>query len=408
MEILDNRKTLVKESFDVIVVGGGIAGVSAAVAAARLGAKTLILEKSIVLGGLATAGLISWYEPLCDGCGMKMVGGIGEELIRLSIRYGFDDMPQNWKGEDFTQNAPVTVESESQPAKRYATHYSPTLFSLALDEYLSENGVSLILDTLMTYPVIEEGYVKGIIAEAKEGKVFYGAKCVIDATGDADVFHKAGAPTVVGENFLSYVAHGINEGALETYSKTRNMHNLRKWLFMGSDLFGKGHPEGMPTLHGTTSEEITEFVLMGRRLLFKSIKEQDRNSRDVSTLSFMPQFRTIRHLTGEYDFKAVDGEAFGDTIGSCGDFRPFGRNKHYQIPYGALYNKAFPNLLAAGRNISASGDGWEVTRVIPVCALTGQAAGSAAALSIRENAPVHKVNIRSLQETLRHNGVLFH
>jgi len=79
--------------YDVIVVGGGIAGVSASVAAARGGLKVLLIEKSVNLGGLATSGLISWYEPLCDGNGNQMVYGIAEELIRLCGKYSFENLP---------------------------------------------------------------------------------------------------------------------------------------------------------------------------------------------------------------------------------------------------------------------------------------------------------------------------
>ena len=74
----------IKESYDVIVVGGGVAGVAAAVSASREGSRVLLIEKSFNLGGLATGGLISWYEPLCDGAGKQIIYGIAEELIRLS------------------------------------------------------------------------------------------------------------------------------------------------------------------------------------------------------------------------------------------------------------------------------------------------------------------------------------
>ena len=84
MNLLDTRPVIEKRSYDVIVVGGGVAGVSAAVAASRKGAKTLIIEKQINLGGLATMGLISWYEPLCDGKGNQVIHGIAEELIKFA------------------------------------------------------------------------------------------------------------------------------------------------------------------------------------------------------------------------------------------------------------------------------------------------------------------------------------
>ena len=87
----DKRELIKKDDYDVIVVGGGIAGIAAAVAASRTGAKTLLMEKQVNLGGLATVGLISWYEPLCDGKGKQLIFGIGEELIKLSVKYGFDN-----------------------------------------------------------------------------------------------------------------------------------------------------------------------------------------------------------------------------------------------------------------------------------------------------------------------------
>ena len=84
--------------YDVIVVGGGVAGVAAAVAASRNGAKTLFMKKTVMRGGLATAGLISWYEPLCDGEGNQMIYGIAEELIKLSVKYGLENLPAKWGG----------------------------------------------------------------------------------------------------------------------------------------------------------------------------------------------------------------------------------------------------------------------------------------------------------------------
>ena len=133
-----------KGHYDVIVVGGGIAGVSASVAAARQGMSVLLIEKSVNLGGLATSGLISWYEPLCDGMGNKLIGGLAEELIRLSVTCGFDNLPSQWGGE--SKNAPRN--------KRYSTFYSPTFFTLALDRFVTENGVKLLFDALATYPLM--------------------------------------------------------------------------------------------------------------------------------------------------------------------------------------------------------------------------------------------------------------
>ena len=363
-------KPIHKGKYDVIVVGGGIAGIAAAVSASREGASTLLIEKNINLGGLATSGLISWYEPLCDGEGKQMIYGIAEELIKLSARYGFDNLPKKWGG-----NGHNPARNE-----RYSTFYSPTVFSTVLDQYVLENNVTLRFDTLATYPVMEGNHCLGVVVENTGGREYFEAGAVIDATGDASIMHRAGVPTVVGKNFMTYIVHYFNKEMVDEMSKTNDMCKFRRWLNTGSDMFGNGHPEGLELLTGVTAEEITDYVVAGKKSLFEQLKKWDKNSFDVMTLPTMPQLRTIRRIVGDCDFEAIDGKTYQDSIGDCGDFRPDGAGKHYQIPAGALINSNFPNLFASGRIISApQGDGWEVARVIPVCALTGEAAGKLAA-----------------------------
>ena len=243
MQLTDKRPIQEKGAYDVVVVGGGIAGVAAAVAAAREGAKTLLLEKSVVLGGLATAGLINWYEPLCDSAGRKMIGGIPEELIRLSVRYGFHNLPVEW----------AEGVTTTDPPKRMASSFSPTIFAVAMDEYLRENGVELVLDCLAVWPLMRETVCQGIVAEVKEGRAFYAAQAVVDATGDAGIFHSAGAPTVEGKNYLTYVSHGVTDRAVDAYQKNHTMLSLRKWFAVGSDMFGNGNPEDAGDYAGTDS-----------------------------------------------------------------------------------------------------------------------------------------------------------
>ncbi len=395
MGITDNREIHHMSSYDVIVVGGGIAGISAAVAAAREGSKTLILEKGIVFGGLATVGLINWYEPLCDGRGTKMIGGIAEELIKLSVKYSFQDLPSRWGGSD-------SIRKDG----RYSTHFSPTFFAMALDEYLKSNKVDILLDCLMTFPVMENGRCTGLVVEAKEGRLFFPAKAVIDATGDASVFAAAGAETVCGENFQSYYGHVYDKDTIASYEKTGKLVKMRKWVVAGVNLFIDEDTGEKRSVSGVTAREITDFVLEGRGKFYEIVKEGDPESRDVSMIPFMPQFRTIRRIVGETDFNAIDGQKFDDAIGSCGDFRAENIGKHYQVPFGALYNRQYPNLIAAGRIISApEGDGWEVSRVVPICALTGQAAGIAASMTLGGN--VQDVDIKVLQGKLADSGVLF-
>ncbi len=370
-------ETVKRESYDVIVVGGGVAGVSAAVTAARQGVSVLLIEKSVNLGGLATNGLISWYEPLCDGAGRQMLYGMAQELIRLSIKYSFDNLGEKWGG--------------SNPENgRYATLFSPTVFSLALDRFVTENGVKLRFDTYATYPVMEEHHCTGVICESISGREFFGAKVIIDASGDATICQRAGMPTVLGENYMTYLVHYTD---LTPSDACRN----RRWLNVGSDLEGNGHPEGMPRLYGNCADAQTEYLLHGKSKMLDRVARMDRQSYDIMALPAMAQYRTIRRIVGAEDFNAVDGLQCQDPIGVCGDFRPKGKGKHYTLPYGALYHPIFDNILACGRIISApEGDGWEVARVIPVCALTGEAAGKAAAYSIKTGRNVNTITYKEI------------
>ena len=370
---------LEREAYDVIVVGGGIAGISAAVTAARRGVSVLLLEKSVNLGGLATNGLISWYEPLCDGQGRQMLSGMAEELLQLSIRYSFDNLSAQWGGSG-TENG------------RYATFYSPTVFSLALDKLVIESGVRIRFDTYATYPMMENHHCTGVICESISGREFFGARVVIDATGDASICHRAGVPTVVGDNYMTYLAHYTDREASAEFGKGGKAHKNRKWLNAGSDLNGHGHPNGMPKLQGISADAQTEYLLYGKSAMLNAVSQKDRESYDIMTLPAMAQYRTIRRIVGAEDFCAIDGDTCANPIGQCGDFRPQHKGKHYTVPYGALYHPEFDNLLACGRIISApAGDGWEVARVIPVCAFTGEAAGTAAAHAIKSGAAVNTI-----------------
>ncbi len=399
--ITQKRDIPVAGTWDVLVAGGGVAGICAAVAARRAGMRVLLLEKTVLLGGLATLGLISWYEPLCDGEGRQLIRGLAEELIRLSIRYGPDTLPERWGVKGDAAGAPGTK------AGRYATFFSPTLFALALNDFLEQEQVDLRLDILAASPVMEGKRCLGVITESKSGPEFFGAGMVVDATGDADILSRAGAPCVLGENYLTYIAHCCDAEQAARAAREKDMLHLRRWVNPGSDLWGKGHPQEYPRYAGVTCQEVTDFVRTGQRLLFEKIKSQDRFARDVTTLPAMAQFRTTRRLKGAYVLTQEDEmRAQDDSIGLAGDFAHPGL--WYEIPWRCLYAPGFLNLLTAGRTISASGWAWDVTRVIPVAALTGQAAGTAAALCLREDREPDRLDCRRLQQMLEKQTIHLH
>jgi len=400
--LIERLKTPVRTSSELLIIGGGIAGISAAIAARRAGAEVLLIEKSALLGGLATNGLINWYEPLCNGQGEQLIFGLAEELLRLSILYGDDTLPLIWQNRAIPiDQSLVRPEKHNTTGGRYGTFFSPTLFQLALDECLQNEGVELRLDMSAVLPVIENGRCMGVITESKNGREYYPAKVVIDATGDADILARAGVPCVTGKNYLSFIAHIAN------ITGNKRAISLRRWASFGADLHGNGHPEEYPLTTGTTNEEVTSFLLEGRRMLRESIRGKDRTQQDIIALPNMPQMRTIRRLAGAYTLSECDcKKTQSQSVGLVADFERVG--DWYEIPWGCLYHTECANILAAGRIVSAKDWAWDVTRVIPVCALTGQASGIAAALMSRDMYSSEALPITVLQQELERQGVRLH
>ncbi len=161
----------------------------------------LLLEKSVILGGLATLGLINYFVPMCNGRGKQIIFGMGEELLRASAEFGYDTIPEAWrKGEP--EGADVQ--------QRYVCRYSPYIFALVLTQMVLDAGVELRYDSVVTRAVMEGTTCRGVVVQGKEGAAFYRAKMIVDATGDGDVLRSAGVPTVAGQNFFTYMGKGIS------------------------------------------------------------------------------------------------------------------------------------------------------------------------------------------------------
>ncbi len=393
----EENKVEIKKAYDVIVVGGGVAGVSAALAAKRNGCSTLIIEKSVYLGGLATLGLITFYEPLCDGKGNKILGGIAEELLYQSIKYGYNTLPEQWSGKKTTSNT----------KKRYTTYFSPSSFIIALDEIIQKEGIDILLDTVFSSPVMENGLCKGIIVENKSGREGYRGTVVIDTTGDLDVMARAGAKTKEADNWQSFGFYYTTLSDMKKASQSGQvLHGIRK-MNLGFDMKGTGAPENTKKYKGTNAQEITQYVMEGRKLLLEDIKNNSQEERNLLMLPAMAQLRITRRLCGDYELTGKDVfRKFDDSIGCIPDFTKAG--PIYEIPYRTLITKDIKNIITAGRTISSSGHAWDVTRVIPSACLTGQAAGIASALSIKHSCNISKVPVVEIQEELKQSGVIIH
>jgi len=183
------RETPIERQCDVLVAGGGIAGVAAAIAAARNGARVILLEREFALGGLATLGLITIYLPLCDGKGKQLIYGLGEELLKLSIKHGAEkNYPAAW----LDRNDP-----DERAKMRYMTQFNPHLFAIEAEKLLCDLGVQILYGSVAVDAVTDAGFIKAVIIENKSGRSAIAVQSVIDCTGDADICKLSGADTAL-------------------------------------------------------------------------------------------------------------------------------------------------------------------------------------------------------------------
>ena len=209
------RDLPVSASADVVVARGGIAGVAAALAAARARASTLLLENTCTLGGLATAGNVTIYLPIDDGRGRVVLGGVARELFDLSvadIRHpapvaGFRPPPAAWLD-------PASTPETRAAGPRLETGFNPDGYVLALEEALLRAGVRILYDTRVCAVVRDGDRVTHLAVENKSGRTAVACGAVVDATGDADVCFLAGEPTV---SIDANVAGGWFYTVLSTY-----------------------------------------------------------------------------------------------------------------------------------------------------------------------------------------------
>jgi len=384
------RRIPVAGEYDVAIIGGGTAGVSAAAAAARAGAAVCLVEKTGMLGGLATAGLIALYLPLCDGRGRQLASGMAEELLKLSVKDGPGDIPGCWRRE---------ASQTERAAARYRVTFNPATFALSLDGWVAETGAELRFESLFAGVRMDGGRITHVILEEKQGRVALRVKAVVDASGDALVAARAGAATTEESNTLAawYYLACLND----------NEVRMRAIGRLGDK---RAQVPDDRRFSGIEQRDLTDFYVNSRKLIagdVQKIRESGGGREKVFpvTLPTLAQFRTVQHIAGSFQLdEKHDGQAFDDTIGAIGDWRKPG--SVFQIPYRALLPGTVDNLLAAGRCVSATTSGLEIVRTIPACSVTGQAAGIAAAISAGSGTPVPALDITALQNALKNQDVI--
>ena len=382
--------------WDIIVVGGGVAGVAAAVSAARAGKKTLITEKTLTFGGLATNGLINYFVPMCNGRGKQIIYGMADEMLKMSWKVGWTTTKECWRNDYPQKNG------------RLDGRYSPAMFALALSDMLQKAGADIYLDTLLSGVVTNGGHVEGIITDSKSGRQYLTADYFVDATGDSDLMYRAGMPTVNGGNYFTYSAMGMNLETMERAVKSGDIGSAYISYMGGkANLYGGNQPQGKKLYTGVTKEEVTEYVLDNQKLLMQNIGRLKPGTFDITMLPAVPQLRTTRRLDGDATFSEKDAYVhFDDSVCAINDFD---RNDYlYEVRYGCLVKSGFDNVITAGKSASASGYGWDVLRVIPPAILTGQAAGNACSIALDVGAPIYGIDVEKLQEKLSGQNVDIH
>lgn len=397
-EIVYSRKILRKRTYDVIVCGGGVAGVAAAVSAARNGCSTLLIEKSNMLGGLGTLGLINLFVPMCNGRGKQIIFGLAEKWLRKSAELGFDTIPTEWRD----------GEPREYTEKRYTQRYSPVIFAYQLTEEIVKGGVDILYDCLACDPVMDGNICSGVITESKGGTEYYGCRMLIDTTGDCDVLRRGGIPCISGENFFMFSAKMITLDSCRAAYEKGDISLAYRGICGGAvNLFGDGQPDDVPRWSGLSAEEVTDYIVRNHLIILEKLKATDRRTRDISTTPGMPQFRTTAHIKGDYSLSIDDAyRHFDDAICAINDFEH--RDHLFEIPLRCLTRADYPNIITAGRSADGTGYGWDLIRVIPPAILTGQAAGEAAALALKTERDIARVDIHTLQSNLERENVMIH
>ena len=379
-------------NYDVVVCGGGIAGIAAALAAARSGVKTVLLESQYMLGGLATAGLVTIYLPLCDGMGNQVSFGIAEELLRLSVSVGGENTELRAKC------ARVWLENGTEEEKkktRFEVQYNPNVFAILAEQLLLKEGVEILYGASVVGAAMQGDKIQAVAIETREGKLAISAKSFIDATGDAAVYRVCNQP-------LSKHEKG-NAQSWWYYELVDGVNTLRLRGARDIDSVNGKYKDG---IDGVGVKELSELMEKGHAKTLDDFLQRGNasNTHAITMMSTIPQVRMTRRIYGLYEIarEADNKKRFEDSVGMFSDWTK--RGPAYELPFSTLHDGKVKNLACAGRCISAKDDAWELTRVIPVCAVSGEAVGVAAAMSDDFTA----IDISSLQAELRTRGVKLH
>jgi hypothetical protein len=426
------RETPVHAECEVLVVGGGPAGTAAAVAAARAGARTILLERHNHLGGLSTGGLVIWIDRMTDWEGRLVIRGFAEEILaRLPAAAIAGPPAASWGSRD---EATAAWWAARTSAFHGIVTHAPTLcpehLKQASLDLCAEAGVDLILHGLGCAPLAADGAVTGVVFESKQGRRAILAQVTVDATGDGDLFARAGA-AFEADIDAADIHHCMNASFLlggvdmprHLAWRAAEPAAFSAFLLAGKQRFGLCDKAFVswrddvalfmgPRLAGYSAVEVddlTQVELRSRALMWQHLEHYRAYApgfSDAWPLLSSPQLgvRHARRLVGAARVERGhwDGRVQPDEIGVSPSLAP--KFASVSIPYGALVPERLDGLLAPGRHMSCDPNSHSFLREIPQCWLTGQAAGVAAALAAAQRVAPRAVPVAALQAALREQG----
>ncbi len=401
---------------DVLVVGGGSAGMAAAVAAARAGARAMLVERYGSLGGLASNGLIVLLLTMDDGRGRQVVAGLCQEMVdRLAARGAAYFPPATeWGSSDeklVERYRRYGLVWGSRPhVVRYSVAYDPEEFKVEADQLVTDAGVDLRFHRWAVGVVKDGRRITHVLFESKAGREAIACRAVIDATGDADLPVFAGEPVERERVYpwLWFRTANVEVDAAEASSQ-------RPGYYRTPDGRGYLHPWGAADriahdIDPTNPDDLTYAEVECRRLVRAEL-DRLRGRAPGFERSYLAGFaQTLgitesRRLCGRYQLLREDmdqPEPFADTIAVTGNWTKYGAV--YNIPFRSLAPQGLDNLLVAGRCISVDHRAHHATKEIPACFATGEAAGAACALALQRGDEPAEPDMASLQRRLRAAG----
>jgi len=455
MEYLDYcRKIPIKGEYDVVVIGGGTAGVPAAVTAARNNLKTLIIEKNGFFGGMSTAGMVGPFMTNYDVKGKeRIIRGIFDEVVKRLIEKGGAIDPQYIR-------AGTSYTSFLVKGHDHVTPFNHEHLKIVWDEMLRESGCECLLHTHFVDAIRNGNNIESVVIHNKSGLQAIKAKTFIDCSGDADLATVSGTRARIGiginremqpATMFFRIDHVntelIRKHAEENKEKIRPFYGLFSWILEDAKKNGtwdiqreeicmfEGVESGdyrinttrINNVDPTNPEELTAAEMEGRVQAWKVYKFLKENIPGCENARFVEcattvGFRESRHITGEYELNKDDilnGRIFEDRILLSGTsidihaeegvkggglYFTVQNGDYFTVPYRSLVPIGVDNLIVAGKCISASKEAFAAIRMMPCCIAMGEAAGVAAGIAVEDKKAFRDIDVDLLKRRLADRG----